>query len=238
MVASIVDRHASEAVRRSLLPRLASMELLGAYCLTEPGSGSDAAALRTVAERERGGDGRDGYVLTGSKAFISGAGAADVYVVMARVPGAVNDSGGGGGNISVGLGRPLPPSGGAAADAGKQQQQGGGGSGSSSKGGSGSSGGITAFLVEKGAPGLSFGPPEKKMGWRMQPTCAVTLDGVRVPAERRLGAEGEGFKIAMKALDGGRVNIAACSVGGAAAALDAAYRYAHERRQFGQVGGW
>lgn len=173
------------------------MELLAAYCLTEPGSGSDAAAMRTAAVRVDG-----GYQLTGSKAFISGGGVADVYLVIARVGG----SGGG--------------------------KEGGGGSGK--EGGGEDGGGITAFLVEKGAPGLTFGAPEKKMGWRMQPTCAVNLDGAFVPSEARVGAEGEGFRIAMAALDGGRVNIGACSVGGAAFCLDAAFSYASERSQFGQ----
>jgi len=153
---------------------------LGGYCLTEPGAGSDAAALTTSAIRDG-----DEYVLTGVKQFISGAGEASVYVVMARTgePGAR---------------------------------------------------GITAFIVENGLPGLTFGANEKKMGWNAQPTRQVILDEVRVPASAVLGGEGQGFKIAMKALNGGRLNIAACSLGGAQWALDQAVRYVHERFTFGE----
>ncbi|GBF99969.1 hypothetical protein Rsub_12662 [Raphidocelis subcapitata] len=231
MVSGIINRHGSEAVRSRYLPRLASMELLAAYCLTEPGSGSDAAAMRTVATPADG-----GWLISGSKAFISGGGVADVYVVMART--ATGDAGGGGGGaggggIELGLGVPPPPpaavSAAAAAGGGESAKAGGGG------GGKGGGGGISAFIVEKGSPGLSFGPPERKMGWRMQPTCAVSFDRVFVPSGQLLGRQGEGFKIAMAALDGGRVNIAACSVGGAARALDAAAAYAGERSQFGQA---
>jgi alkylation response protein AidB-like acyl-CoA dehydrogenase len=156
------------------------MELIAAYCLTEPGSGSDAASLRTSARR----DGED-YVLNGSKAFISGGGVADVYVVMART------------------------------------------------GGEGAKG-VSAFVVEKGTPGLSFGANERKMGWNCQPTAQVNFDNVRVPAENRIGEEGQGFSFAMAGLDGGRINIAACSLGGAAFALDAARAHLVERRQFGR----
>ena len=164
------------------------MSGFGSYCLTEPGAGSDAGAIATSAIRVPGenvGD-RDGdYVLTGVKQFISGAGEASVYVVMARTgePGAR---------------------------------------------------GITAFLVPADTPGLSFGAIEHKMGWNAQPTRQVILDEVRVPAANILGGEGQGFKIAMSALDGGRINIAACSLGGAQWALDRAVRYVHERFTFGE----
>ena len=179
MVALMIDRFGSAEQRRKWLPRMCSMELLGAYCLTEPGTGSDASMLTTRAVREG-----DAYVLNGVKQFISGAGAADVYVVMART-------------------------------------------GEGAKG-------ISAFMVEKGAAGLSFGPAEKKMGWNAQPTRQVVLEDVRVPAETLLGAEGMGFKMAMSALDGGRLNIAACSLGGARGALEKARVYLGERRAFGQ----
>ena len=161
MVAWAVDRFGSPAQRAAFLPKLLTMEHLTSYCLTEPGSGSDAAALTTRARRDG-----DSYVLDGVKQFISGAGAADIYLVMART------------------------------------------------GGEGPSG-VSAFLVEKGADGLSFGADERKMGWRAQPTRQVIMQGVRVPAASRLGEEGEGFKIAMAGLDGGRLNIGACSLGGA-----------------------
>jgi hypothetical protein len=178
MCAWVVDTYASDTLRKSYLPRMASMDLFASYCLTEPGSGSDAASLRTTARRDR-----DSYVLSGSKAFISGAGAADVYIVMART------------------GEPGPR-------------------------------GISAFLVEKGTPGLSFGVPERKMGWNAQPTAAVHLDECRVPVGQLIGKEGEGFRIAMSALDGGRVNIGACSLGGGSRALDVAKEYMLTRRQF------
>ncbi len=180
MVAWMVDRFGSAEQRAAWMPRLCSMELLGAYCLTEPGSGSDAAALCTRA-RQDGGD----YVLDGTKQFISGAGAADLYVVMART------------------------------------------------GGPGAAG-VSAFLVELGSPGLSFGANERKMGWNAQPTRQVILDGVRVPAGHRLGEEGTGFRMAMAGLDGGRLNIAACSLGGAQNALEKSLAYMAERRAFGQ----
>jgi alkylation response protein AidB-like acyl-CoA dehydrogenase len=179
MVTWMVDRFADEAQRAAWVPRLCSMELLGAYCLTEPGAGSDAVALSTKARRD-GGD----YVLDGVKQFISGAGAADVYLVMART------------------------------------------------GGPGAAG-VSAFLIERGTPGLSFGANERKMGWNAQPTRQVILEGVRVPASQRLGDEGTGFKMAMAGLDGGRLNIAACSLGGGQSALDKAVAYMRERQAFG-----
>lgn len=180
MVAGMIDRFGSDAMRARELPSLATMERFAAYCLTEPGSGSDAASLKTKAVREG-----DDYVLSGAKAFISGGGRADLYLVMART------------------------------------------------GGEGPSG-ISSILVPGDAPGLSFGAQEKKMGWHSQPTAMVMLDGVRVPAHNRVGAEGEGFKIAMAGLDGGRLNIGACSLGAAQAALDLATRHVKERQQFGK----
>jgi alkylation response protein AidB-like acyl-CoA dehydrogenase len=180
MVAWIIDRFGSPSQRTQWLPRLCSLQLLGAYCLTEPSSGSDASALTSRATRDG-----DHYVLNGVKQFISGAGDADTYVVMART------------------GAPGPP-------------------------------GISAFVVEKGTAGLSFGPSEKKMGWNAQATRQVIFDEVRVPATHLLGAEGGGFKIAMSALDGGRLNIAACSLGGARTALKKARGYMQERVAFGR----
>jgi alkylation response protein AidB-like acyl-CoA dehydrogenase len=178
MVTGMVDQYGDERQRNAYGPRLCRGELLGSYCLTEPSSGSDAAALRTRAVLEG-----EHYVLNGTKQFISGAGATDLYVVMAR-------SGGAG------------------------------------------PGGISAFLVERDAPGLSFGAEEKKMGWHTQPTRQVILEDCRIPRENLLGAEGSGFKIAMAGLDGGRINIAACSLGGARAATDKAITYMAERRAF------
>ncbi len=181
MVAAMVDRFGSAEQRARWLPRLCAMEVVASYCLTEPGSGSDAAALRTTARS----DGNARYVLNGTKAFISGAGASDVYVVMCRT-GAAGPKG------------------------------------------------ISCILVEKDTPGLSFGRPERKMGWNSQPTATVTFEDCRVPAENRLGPEGDGFRYAMAGLDGGRINIAACSLGGAAWALDAALAHVRERHAFGK----
>ncbi|HVI30868.1 isobutyryl-CoA dehydrogenase [Phenylobacterium sp.] len=181
MAAWMVDRFGSDDLRRRYLPRLCTMELIASYCLTEPGSGSDAAALQTAARKDG-----DSYVLNGSKAFISGAGASDVYVVMARTGG------------------PGPK-------------------------------GISAFVVEKDAPGLSFGAQEKKMGWNAQPTAQVNFDDCRVPEANRIGQEGEGFRFAMAGLDGGRINIASCSLGGAGLALDAAKAHLETRKQFGSA---
>ncbi|MBV8427313.1 MAG: isobutyryl-CoA dehydrogenase [Hyphomicrobiales bacterium] len=180
MAAGMIDRFGSTAQRRRFLPRLVSMEHLSSYCLTEPGAGSDAAALKTRARRDG-----DAYVLDGVKQFISGAGASDIYVVMART------------------------------------------------GAQGASG-ISTFVVEKDVPGLSFGANERKMGWNAQPTRQVIFENCRVPAENRLGDEGAGFKIAMTGLDGGRLNIAACSLGGAQGALDKALAYMGERKAFGK----
>ena len=180
MAAWMVDAWGDDGQRARWLPRLATMELLAAYCLTEPGAGSDAAALATRARRD-GGD----YVLNGAKAFISGAGSADIYLCMARTGGA-------------------------------------------------GPAGISCFAVERDSPGLSFGRQERKLGWHSQPTAAVTFEDCRVPAENRIGAEGEGFKVAMAGLDGGRLNIAACSIGGARAALEAARDHLRTRTQFGR----
>ncbi|MCI1018723.1 acyl-CoA dehydrogenase family protein [Microbacterium sp. C5A9] len=180
MVVWMIDTYGDDAQRGAWLPQLTAMQEFGGYCLTEPGVGSDAANVATSAVRDG-----DDYLLTGVKQFISGAGEAAVYVVMARTgePGAR---------------------------------------------------GISAFLVPGDAEGLSFGAPEKKMGWHAQPTRQVILDGVRVPASGMLGDEGRGFAIAMSALNGGRLNIAACSLGGAQWALDRAVQYVHERVAFGE----
>lgn len=181
MCSWMIDRFASDEMRKEWLPQLTTMELLASYCLTEPGAGSDAASLKTRAVKD-GGD----YVLKGSKQFISGAGTSDVYVVMART------------------GQDGPK-------------------------------GISAFIVRKDDKGLSFGANEKKMGWNSQPTRQVIFEDVRIPASRRIGAEGDGFRFAMAGLDGGRLNIAACSLGGMQEALNKALAYAKERKQFGQA---
>jgi alkylation response protein AidB-like acyl-CoA dehydrogenase len=181
MASWMIDRFGDEALRRRYLPRLTTMELIASYCLTEPGSGSDAAALKTTAVR----DGAH-YVLNGAKAFISGAGVSDLYLVMCRT------------------GEDGPK-------------------------------GISTLVVDKGAPGLSFGANERKLGWNAQPTAMVNFDDCRVPVENRVGQEGEGFRFAMMGLDGGRLNIAACSLGGASLALDTALDYAKSRRQFGRA---
>ncbi len=177
----MVDKFGSAELRERLVPSLVSMDKIASYCLTEPGSGSDAAALRTSAVRDG-----DHYVLNGSKAFISGAGASDVYVVMVRT------------------------------------------------GGEGAKG-ISAIVVENGTAGLSFGGNEKKMGWNAQPTAEVVFDNCRVPVENLIGVEGDGFKYAMAGLDGGRLNIAACSLGGARLALETAQEYVAGRKQFGKA---
>ena len=181
MVAWMIDRFGDEAQRRHWLPGLIGMETIASYALTEPGSGSDAAALRTRARREG-----DHYILDGSKQFISGAGTSDLYLTMVRT-------------------------------------------------GEDGPGGVTALLIPKETPGLSFGANEKKMGWNAQPTRQVIFEGARVPVTARLGAEGEGFRFAMAGLDGGRLNIAACSLGGAERALEIALDYVQERRAFGRA---
>jgi alkylation response protein AidB-like acyl-CoA dehydrogenase len=180
MAAWMIDRFGNATQRARFLPQLMSMEHFASYCLTEPGSGSDAAALQTSARRDG-----DDYVLNGTKAFISGGGTSDLHVAMVRT-----------------------------GEAGPK--------------------GISCFVVEKGAKGLSFGKKEKKLGWNTQPTAMVIFEDCRVPAANRLGAEGDGFSIAMMGLDGGRLNIGACSLGGARACWEAARGYMLERRQFGQ----
>lgn len=180
MASWVIDQFGSDAQREKYLPRLTRMDLIASYCLTEPGSGSDASAMRSKAVRDG-----DDYVLNGSKAFISGAGVSDIYVAMVRT------------------------------------------------GGEGPKG-VSCFIIEKDTPGLSFGANEKKMGWNSQPTAQVIFEDCRVPAANRIGEEGEGFKFAMMGLDGGRLNIAACSLGTAQRAFDKAVLYAQERQQFGQ----
>ena len=180
MVAWIVDQFGDDTQRTRFLPDLVTMKSVAAYCLTEPGSGSDAAALKTKARLEG-----DHYIVDGVKQFISGAGAADLYAVMVRT------------------------------------------------GGDGPSG-ISTLLIEKDTPGLTFGAEERKMGWNAQPTRQVIMDGCRVPVANRIGAEGIGFRIAMAGLDGGRLNIAACSLGGAQSALEKSLAYMNERVAFGK----
>jgi alkylation response protein AidB-like acyl-CoA dehydrogenase len=180
MVAWMIDRYGSEEQRQRFLPGLCSMDLIGSYCLTEPGSGSDAAALKTRAVRDG-----DHYVVNGVKQFISGAGTSDLYVTMVRT------------------GQEGPS-------------------------------GISTLVIEKDMPGVSFGAQEKKMGWNAQPTAAVIFEDVRVPVANRLSDEGMGFKIAMSGLDGGRINIGACSLGGAQTALDKALAYTSDRKAFGK----
>jgi alkylation response protein AidB-like acyl-CoA dehydrogenase len=179
MVAWMIDAYGSPEARRRYLPKLCSMEHFASYCLTEPGSGSDAASLTTRARRDG-----DHYVLDGTKAFISGGGRSDIYLVMART-------------------------------------------------GAGGPSGVSSIVVENGTPGLSFGAQEKKLGWKTQPTAMVVFENCRVPVANRIGAEGQGFKIAMAGLDGGRLNIGACSLGGAQFCLDRTVDYMKERRQFG-----
>jgi alkylation response protein AidB-like acyl-CoA dehydrogenase len=180
MASWMIDTFGNDAQRQKWLPRLTTMDTIASYCLTEPNSGSDAASLSTSARRDG-----DFYVLNGTKAFISGAGFSDLYVVMVRT------------------GEPGPR-------------------------------GISTILVEKDTPGLSFGKPEKKMGWHAQPTAQVNFTDCRVPVANLLGEEGQGFGFAMKGLDGGRLNIAACSLGGATDALERAMTYAGQRKQFGK----
>jgi len=181
MASWMIDKFGGEDLRQKYLPRMTTMEFIASYCLTEPGSGSDAGALATRARL----DGHH-YVLNGSKAFISGAGVSDIYICMVRT-------------------------------------------------GEGGPGGVSCLVVEKGTPGLSFGKPERKMGWNSQPTGMVIFEDCRVPAENLVGVEGQGFRIAMAGLDGGRINIGACSVGTAQAALREALDYASNRKQFGKA---
>lgn len=181
MVAWMIASFGNSEQQQRWLPKLVTMDNLGSYCLTEPSSGSDAAALKTTAQLEG-----DHYILNGEKAFISGGGVSDIYICMVRTgePGAK---------------------------------------------------GISTIIVEKDTPGLTFGKPEKKMGWKSQPTTSVHFQDCRVPVSNRLGDEGEGFTFAMKGLDGGRLNIAACSLGGAAQCLNVTKQYMKERKQFGKT---
>ena len=181
MAAWMIDRFGSQALKDKYLPSMIPMDRLGSYCLTEAGSGSDAAALKTRAVRDG-----DHYVVTGSKQFISGGGENELYVVMVRT------------------GEDGPK-------------------------------GISCLVIEKDMEGVSFGAPERKLGWHSQPTAQVNFDGVRVPVDNLVGAEGEGFRIAMMGLDGGRLNIGACSLGGAQRCIDEAVRYTKDRKQFGQA---
>ncbi len=181
MAAWMIDRFGSAAVKDKYLPDLVTMDRLASYCLTEPGSGSDAAALKTRAVRDG-----DDWIVTGSKQFISGAGENEVYVTMVRT------------------GEDGPK-------------------------------GISCLVIEKDMPGVSFGANEKKLGWHSQPTRQVIFDSVRVPAANMVGGEGEGFRIAMMGLDGGRLNIGACSLGGAQRCLDEAVAYTKDRKQFGKA---
>ncbi len=180
MAAWMIDRFGGDELKDRYLPSLVGMERIASYCLTEPGSGSDAAALKTTARLEG-----DHYVVNGTKQFISGAGVNDIYVTMVR----------------TGVDGPK---------------------------------GISCLVVDKDTPGLSFGAPEKKLGWNASPTAQVIFDNARVPVANRVGAEGDGFRFAMAGLDGGRLNIGACSLGGAQRCLDEAIRYTKERQQFGQ----
>ena len=180
MATWMIDRYSSDEIRKKYVPGLTSGDLIASYCLTEPGSGSDAASLSTKAEKVG-----NEYILNGTKTFISGAGWSDIYLVMART-----------------------------SDQGAK--------------------GVSTFIVEKDAPGLSFGATEKKMGWNAQPTAQVIMEDCKVSEKNRVGAEGEGFKFAMSGLDGGRINIGACSLGGAQKALNASIKYTSERKQFGK----
>ena len=180
MASWMIDRFGSDTVKDKYLPSLVSMDRMASYCLTEPGSGSDAAALKTTARRDD-----DQFILNGVKQFISGAGENDVYVAMVRT------------------GEDGPK-------------------------------GISCIVIEKDMPGVSFGAQEKKLGWHSQPTAQLILEDVKVPAENLVGSEGEGFRIAMMGLDGGRLNIGACSLGGAQRCLDEAVAYTKERQQFGK----
>ena len=180
MASWMIDRFGGADIKARYLPQLITMEKIASYCLTEPGSGSDAAALRTTARLEG-----DHYVVNGTKQFISGGGVSDVYVTMVRT-------------------------------------------------GDASPKGISCLVIDKGTPGLSFGAPERKLGWNASPTAQVIFENVKVPVANRVGAEGDGFRFAMAGLDGGRLNIGACSLGGAQRCLDEAIKYAKERSQFGQ----
>ena len=180
MATWMIDRYSTDEIRKKYVPGLTAGDLIASYCLTEPGSGSDAASLSTKAKKVG-----NEYILNGTKTFISGADWSDIYLIMART---------------------------------------------SNQGAKG----VSAFIVEKDSPGLSFGATEKKMGWNAQPTAQVIMEDCKVSEKNRVGAEGEGFKFAMSGLDGGRINIGACSLGGAQKALNASIKYTSERKQFGK----
>src|SRR5213596_693478 len=186
MASWMIDRFGSAEVKQAYLPSMITMERIGSYCLTEPSSGSDAAALKTKAVRANDSKWGDHYVVSGSKAFISGGGENEVYVTMVRT--------------------------------GEEGPK-----------------GISCLVIDKDMKGVSFGAQERKLGWHSQPTAQVNFDEVRVPVANRVGAEGEGFRIAMMGLDGGRINIGACSLGGGQRCLDEAINYTKERKQFGQA---
>ena len=181
MASWMIDQFGSAEVKARYLPGLVTMDLMASYCLTEPGSGSDAAALRTTARRDG-----DDYIVSGAKQFISGAGVNDIYVTMVRT-----------------------------GEAGPK--------------------GISCLVIERDMPGVVFGAPERKLGWNASPTAQVMFDNVRVPVANRVGEEGEGFRFAMAGLDGGRINIGACSLGGAQRCLDEAVGYVKTRSQFGRA---
>jgi len=181
MASWMIDQFGSAEVKARYLPGLVTMDLMASYCLTEPGSGSDAAALRTTARRDG-----DDYLVSGAKQFISGAGVNDIYVTMVRT-----------------------------GEAGPK--------------------GISCLVIERDMPGVVFGAPERKLGWNASPTAQVMFDNVRVPVANRVGEEGEGFRFAMAGLDGGRINIGACSLGGAQRCLDEAVGYVKTRSQFGRA---
>lgn len=180
MASWMIDRFGGDEIKARYLPNLITMDTIASYCLTEPGSGSDAAALKTTARLDG-----DHYVINGTKQFISGSGVNDLYVTMVRT----SDNG---------------------------------------------AKGISCLVVENGTPGLSFGAPERKLGWNASPTAQVIFEDCRVPVANRVGAEGDGFRFAMAGLDGGRLNIGACSLGGAQRCLDEAVAYVKDRKQFGQ----
>jgi alkylation response protein AidB-like acyl-CoA dehydrogenase len=180
MASWMIDCFGGADIKSRYLPGLVGMDKIASYCLTEPGSGSDAAALKTSAKLEG-----DHYVVNGTKQFISGGGVSDVYVTMVRT------------------------------------------------GGEGPKG-ISCLVIDKDTPGVSFGVPERKLGWNASPTAQVIFDNAKVPVENRVGAEGDGFRFAMMGLDGGRINIGACSLGGAQRCLDESIKYTKDRHQFGQ----
>ncbi|OBX19204.1 acyl-CoA dehydrogenase [Erythrobacter sp. QSSC1-22B] len=180
MASWMIDRFGGDEIKQRYLPELVTMDKMASYALTEPGSGSDASALKTSARLDG-----DHYVLNGTKQFISGGGFNDVYVTMVRT----------------------------SEDKTK---------------------GVTCLVIDKDTPGVFFGKPEKKLGWNASPTAQVIFEDARVPVANRVGAEGEGFRFAMMGLDGGRLNIGACSLGGAQRCLDEAVAYTKERQQFGQ----